>query len=113
MIPVTAEDVERVTRREFPESASEVLDLLDGYQDPDSADGTNRVRLGALKLAAGDRDKLARLIASAKRDYRNIIAYAESPGYMRDVSPASSLSPAERNRIVEADLAQYRAWLQR
>ena len=109
---VTRADVERIVRRDFPaDLAVEVLALLDEYgieiwqREPD------RVRLAALKLAAGSVESLRSHIEVAKRDYRDVLAAAEYPDYLR-LDPRGPTLPAdERERIIEADWRQYIEWL--
>ena len=111
---VTRQDVERVVARDFPSSrAREVVSILDEYQGDDAHHGSDRVRLAALKLAAGDIERLRAAIGMARRDCRDVLALAEYPEYSRSVRPSADLSPAERQRIVEADWRQYSEWLTR
>lgn len=70
-----------------------------------------RVRIAALKLAQGDSESLLRQIAAAKQDYRDVLAAAEYPEYMK-VSTVGELSRKEQQRIVNSDWNQYQRWLQ-
>lgn len=111
---VTAADVERIVRREFPaDRVAEVLTLLGEYGAEAHHHEPDRVRLAALKLAAGDVDRLRGRIETAKRDYRDVLAQAEYPGYSGRSPGARALSPEERRAIVDADWRQYRDWLGR
>ena len=91
----------------------DVMSILYEYGTEDRQHRANRVRLAVLKLAGGDFQALRREIDVAKGDYRDVLAYAEYPEYMQKVSPSAELAEDERERIVRADWAQYRAWLNR
>ena len=111
---VTRADVERIVRRDFPaDRVSEVLAMLDGYGGESWHRELHRVRAAALKLAAGDIEQLRREIEGAKCDYRDVLAAAEYPGYMRLVPGSGKLSAQETKRIVDADWKQYQDWFTR
>jgi phage tail protein X len=69
-----------------------------------------RVRLAVLKLAGDDLDRLRSNVRAAKGDYRDVLAWAEYPAQMK--SDSWRLPEAERQRLQEADQAQYLAWLE-
>jgi hypothetical protein len=70
------------------------------------------VQLAILKLSKGQRDQLPELVKMAKRDYRDVLAYAEYPEQMRlGFVGMSKLSPDEREAIKQRDRKQYRKWL--
>jgi hypothetical protein len=106
---VSSADVERVVTRDFGSAAAApILAILDGYGGHNSHREPNRVRLAALKLAAGNRARLSELIEQAGLDYRDILAAAEYPAYFG----ASGLADeSERARLIDADWRQYREWL--
>lgn len=110
---VSRADVERVVRREYPaEQFVQVMAILDRYGtrkklQPERA----RVHLAALKLAGGDPGKLAALLDDP--DYRDLLAAAEYPGYLASWMEMARLPAPEQRRIVDADWAQYMAWLNR
>jgi len=109
---VTSQDVERIVARDFPaESAPTVAAILTEYGADDAHRDHDRVRLAALKLAAGDIERLRAAIETARRDFRDVLALAEYPEYSRLVRPSAGLSQAERQRIVDADWRQYSEWL--
>ena len=111
---VTSQDVERVVARDFPsEIAHKVAAILGEYGGDDAHRDNDRVRLAALKLAAGDVERVRAAIEMAKRDFRDVLALAEYPEYSRTVRPSADLSAAERQRIVDADWRQYSEWLAR
>jgi hypothetical protein len=108
----TEDDVARIVRRDFPtEQFDSVMDVLSEYGKVRYERECSRVRLAALKLGHGDLESLGRQIAAAKRDYRDVLAAAEYPEYMR-VSTLQELSRKEQHRIINSDWAQYRRWLQ-
>lgn len=73
----------------------------------------DRVRLAVLKLAAGSVTQLRSHIEIAKIDYRDVLAAAEYPSYMKRDPDIGRLSPGERAQIIEDDWRQYQRWLGR
>jgi len=111
---ITRADVERVARRDFPaERVSEVLALLDQYGAEAWQREPDRVRLAALKLAAGSFEQLRYQVESAKRDYRDVLAPAEYPSYTQRMFRIAELPQNEQERIIESDWKQYQDWLTR
>lgn len=111
---VTSEDVERIVRRDFtPDKYAEVTAMLSEYGMEEWQHGEARVRLAILKLAAGDIKQLRYWVDISKRDYRDVLAYAEYPGYMTKVPPLEEISAAGRQEIINQDWLQYQAWLQK
>jgi hypothetical protein len=107
---VAAEDVERVARREFPTcDVVEVLGLVELYDDREPF----RVRLAILKLAAGNIEQLMHWIDAALLDYRDVLAPAEYPGYLRRVPISGALPPEEEQGIIDNDWKQYQDWFYR
>jgi len=68
-----------------------------------------RVRLAVLKISGGDLELLRSNVATAKQDYRDILAYAEYPRQMGQDS--WKLSPAQNRALVAADRREYEGWL--
>ena len=111
---VTENDVIRIVKRDFSNKQFDaVMSILNEYGLESWQRGVNRVRLAVLKLAGGDLPALRCEIDVAKSDYRDVLAYAEYPGYMQKVSPSARLAEVERERIIRADWAQYQSWLNR
>ena len=107
---VTEVDVERIVRRDYPtELQPQVLDLIRDV----NVRNKPRVVLACLKNAGSDLEKLKRQLAEAPGYYREIIAEAEYPKYVKKVFRMDSLSNEEKERIFEADKAQYLEWLSR
>lgn len=101
-------------RRDFPPGrAAEVLAILNEYGKDTWQREPDRVRLAALKLAAGNVERLRDHVESAKRDYRDLLAFAEYPGYGERMFGMEKLPPTEQERIIEADWRQYQDWLTR
>jgi len=79
---VTPNDVERIVRRDFPnEQFADVMTILGECGTKNGHPGGPRVQLAALKLAQGSVEKLRPLVEDAKRDYRNVLVWAEYPNY--------------------------------
>ena len=111
---VSRADVERIVRRDFPADRTvEVLAMLDEYGKEDWQREPHRVRLAALKLAAGDIKRLRYEIEGAKRDYRDVLGPAEYPGYAKHMFHIDKLAQDEQQRIIDADWKQYQDWLTR
>ena len=109
---VTAEDVERIVWRDFaPDEIETVMTLLGEYDE--SRQEPIRVRLAALKLADGDLEKLRAHIQLALRDYRDALAAAEYPVYMKTGFRVGKLAEDQKARIVEDDWRQYEEWMRR
>lgn len=106
-------DVERIARREFGAESAHALEILSEYGADDWHKAPERVRVAALKLARGDIEALRGAIDTAKQDYRDVIAWAEYPKYMRDVSPSAEISAGDRKEVTDADWKQYVEWLNR
>ena len=87
--------------------------MLDEYGKESWQREAHRVRLAALKLAAGNVEKLRYEIEGAKCDYRDVLAAAEYPSYMKRMSPSAALPTEEERRIIDADWKQYQDWLTR
>jgi hypothetical protein len=111
---VTDADVERIVRRDFPTAIfDDVLAMLHEFGTEQWEREAPRVRLAALKLAAGDIKGLRYAIGLAKCDYRDVLAQAEYPSYIKHVPPTGRLSAAEVQKIINADWNQYHDWLTR
>ncbi len=110
---VTGEDVTRIALRDFGEQqVALVLSILDEYGKQTWNNPSARVRLAILKLANGDLDRLLDHTQVAIQDYRDVLAYAEYPRYMREVGfddPPEDV----KNTVIEEDWQQYCEWLQR
>ncbi len=74
-----------------------------------------RVRLAILRLSAGQLDRVREFVGFAKRDYRDVLMWAEYPEEGRSLWTASTrLSPeqqAELDEIRQRDQEQHAEWL--
>jgi hypothetical protein len=73
----------------FPKSGwARVLDLLDSYGVESYERERERVQLAILKLSAGSEEKVYEYLTVAKRDYRDVLFWAEYPEESRFDTPA-------------------------
>ncbi len=87
-MPHTRDEVVAVVQKTFPESAhTRVLELLDKYGVESYERERERVQLAILKLSEGNEDKLREFVAVAKRDYRDVLFWAEYPEESRLDTP--------------------------
>jgi hypothetical protein len=74
-----------------------------------------RVRLAILRLSEGQRDRLKQLVGLAKRDYRDVLMWAEFPEEGRSLWTVSPRLSAERQteltEIRRRDRQQHAEWL--
>lgn len=107
-------DVERIVTRDFPpELRAQVLLALSAYGTESYQREPHRIHLNILKLAGGDLARVVQETESAGCDYRDTILSAEYPNYRRKMFHIDGLPQLERDRIIEADKQQYKAWLHR
>jgi hypothetical protein len=104
---VTSDDVDSIVRREFPGQFARVMELLRESGIEKWERETFRVHLAAVKLADGSAEKLRFQIELAKQDFRDVLAAAEYPSYVRVGFGVRELPVEEQRRIIEADLKQY------
>lgn len=64
-----------------------MMELLDGYGVESYERERERVQLAILKLSEGNEEKLREFIAVAKRDYRDVLFWAEYPEESRLDTP--------------------------
>src|SRR5690349_21549292 len=75
--------------------------LLEAYGAAPHEREPIRVRAAALKLSRGRLAELERVLDHARRDYRDVLAWAEYPEELRQ--PTWRMTPAEQARIRAAD----------
>jgi hypothetical protein len=99
-------------RRYWPdEDPAEIIAILNQYGGSGEP-GRTRVQLAILKLAEGQKERLPELVQMAKRDYRDVLAYAEYPEQIKtDVADLMAMSKEERKALRQRDKEQYRKWL--
>ncbi len=79
-MPHSHDEVVAAVQKTFPESAhARVLELLDTYGVESYERERERVQLAILKLSEGNEEKLREFVAVAKRDYRDVLFWAENP----------------------------------
>jgi len=79
-MPHTRDEVVAVLQETFPASDhARWLRLLDTYGVESYERERERVQLAILKLSDGYEDKLREFVAVAKRDYRDVLFWAEYP----------------------------------
>jgi hypothetical protein len=87
---------------------------LDRYGVESHEREKDRVQLAILKLANGDLAKLAEMVAIAKRDYRDVLSWAEYPEeHLALWSLKPKVTAEEQARLDEIrrrDREQYDAW---
>jgi hypothetical protein len=95
----------------FPDDGQRVITEaeLGRYGIGDHEPESERVRLAILKLAGNDLERIRSNVRAAKGDFRDVLAWAEYPGQMK--ADNWRLPEAERERLAQADLAQYLTWL--
>src|SRR6266581_3534628 len=76
-------------------SWARVLELLDTYGVEPYERERERVQLAILKLSEGNEEKLREFVAVAKRDYRDVLFWAENP------DEAKLDTPEKRERTKE------------
>jgi hypothetical protein len=82
------EEVVAGARVAFPRSdQASLLELLDHYGIEPYERERERVQLAILKLSEGSEEKLREFIAVAKRDYRDVLFWAEYPEEARLHTP--------------------------
>ncbi len=86
---------------------SSLRQALLGYAEPEAP----RVQLAILKLSDGKAEKLLTYIEAAKRDYRDVLAWAEYPEQIRSGKTRFNTPLSEYEALLERDRTQYEAWL--
>jgi hypothetical protein len=107
---VSQADALRIIARDFEPPNRERIRVL--LADPELT-LSPRALLAVLKLSNGDVGLVAANLESARTDWRDVIAYAEYPAYMRATSGSTRLSADRRGELIEADWTQYQSWLNR
>jgi hypothetical protein len=81
-------------QKTFRESAqARVIELLDAYGVESYERERERVQLAIVKLSEGNEEKVREFVAVAKRDYRDVLFWAENP------EEAKLDTPKKRERI--------------
>ena len=84
----TRDEVIAAVESSFPTiNSARVLELLDTYGVESYERERERVQLAILKLSAGSEEKVREFVAVAKRDYRDVLFWAEYPHEARLDTP--------------------------
>jgi hypothetical protein len=98
-----------------PEHRRQVREALASYGMESYEREQDRVRLAILKLSGGDLAESLRMVSAAKRDYRDVLMWAEYPEEGRALwAVRPNLTQAEEERLEELrrrDRQQYEEWL--
>ena len=109
--------VERRVERQWPreEDRRRVREALSSYGRESYEREADRVRLAILKISDGDVESVLTNVTTAKRDFRDVLLWAEYPGEARATwSWRADLLQVDRDRLAEIrriDREQYEAWL--
>jgi hypothetical protein len=104
----TDEDLQRIVNRDYAaESRAQVMAILQSYGADMWQHESLRVRMACLKLAGGKMADLSKYVGDARADYRDVLAWAEYPAYMR------ARGPEEQEQAIDADWQQLQNWLHR
>jgi hypothetical protein len=110
-VDLTPELVQRLVEQLFgPAEQASALEVLERYGSATHEREPVRVRVAALRLCEGRLADLDRLIAHARRDYRDVLAWAEYPTEL--ANPTWRMPDEDVARIRASDRAQYLAWLE-
>ena len=110
---VTTDDVHRIIQRDFGESrVAEIQAVLNDYGTKDWQQGSARVHLAILKLAAGDLSRLRQHTETACTDYRDVLGPAEYRRYS-DLAWSGSSDQAAEKKAISDDWDEYQTWLAR
>ena len=100
----------RKLRSLFPdkEKRNEVETILDTYGTEKYEQEPLRVRLAILKVSGSDLEEIKRTTALAKQDFRDILTWAEYP---RQSKKWSMPEGPKKQKLIDADRAEYKTWL--
>jgi len=92
----TENDVLAAIRASFPKERWQDIGLiLDAYGTEPHERERERVQLAILKISEGSEQKIREFVATAKKDYRDVLFWADYP-------EQAKIGPGERERILEA-----------
>lgn len=92
-----------------PKARAAAATMLNQYGTASHEHEPARVQLAILRLSGGDLRKIGTNVATAKKDYRDILAYAEYP---RQAARDAWKLTLDQNKALEAeDRKDYEAWL--
>ena len=95
------------------EDPEKILNILRRYGQDKYEEESPRIQLAVLKLSEGDLEKLEEFVDLAKRDYRDVLAFAEYPEEIRiGFVGMGELSEEEAKALRRRDREQYLSWLE-
>lgn len=109
MAPTDEEILTRKIKSLYPNEDERVWHVLSEYGREACEGDSNRVKLAILKLSGASIAKIKEYVQEAKKDCRDVLAWAEYPEQVR--ADTWKLSPEENRKMQIRDLEQYRAWL--
>ena len=112
---VTEADVVHIVDRDFaPDDRAAVLRLIEQAAQEIGPAAGPRTQLAILKLSAGKLEHVPLHVEVARRDYRDVLAAAEYPGWLKvGFTGTESMSAEEVEELKRRDWEQYQAWLSR
>lgn len=112
---VTEADVARVVERDFaPDDRGAVFRLLQQCTKEIGKAGGPRTELAILKLCDGKLEHVPLHAEIAIRDYRDVLAAAEYPEWLKmGFTGTAAMSVEEVEKMKRRDWDQYVAWLSR
>ena len=113
MTRITKDEVLEKIKGYWPdENPQGIMEILEEYGKESWEGGRSRVYPAILMLSEGNQDQLEGLVAMAKADYRDVLAYAEVPEEMKTGYMESREMPEEELKALrERDREQYLDWL--
>ena len=108
---ISKEILEKLIRRDFPESYKIVKQKLDLIKS-DSLKGQNRLSAAVLKVSNGDLSKVDSYIEMCNSDYRDVISQAEYPRISEiGFVGMEEIEPSELKEYYLKDWTEYTNWI--
>ena len=103
--------LERKLEELFPNPVrrAEAVKLLEEYGKESYEREADRVKLAVLKLSGKKLEKIRLNVETAKKDYRDVLAYAEYPNQFAHDS--WNLTEKQNKTLIDTDRKQYVGWL--
>lgn len=110
---ISKETLEKLIRREFPESYQIVKQKLCLIKS-DSLIGQNRLSAAVLKVSNGDLNKIDSYIKKCNSDYRDVISQAEYPRISEiGFIGIEEKEPSELKEYYLKDWTEYTNWIKK
>jgi hypothetical protein len=108
---ISKEILEKLIRRDFPESYEIVKQKLDLIKS-ESLNGQNRLSAAVLKLSNGNFSKIDLCIKMCNSDYRDVISQAEYPRVSKvGFIEMEEIKPSELKEYYLEDWTEYTNWI--